>query len=272
MSTHTHANTLYTRADACTHTNTQHLIQLIHPASWTTGNMVNQPCKNTDKTKLTDRIIPFTRLIKTFHHRHGSLDIISGKKENNTWKLIKSQWCKRLHSIIGAINKLSSMITGTYGRFKLAWNKNRESGSHSETLKGQERLLETGDTFSKQGKHSPEREEWAVYDTHSDGRNAHWTRACSTSGHFPTSQQPLLPVWHHRPQGVKVKRAETVGCRPNYEQTEAEKGRGRQRKSVVAERELSDSFPWQDDKTVRNAVERGKRSDQEPENEKKGKK
>lgn len=69
-----------------------------------------------------------------------------------------------------------------------------------------------------------------------------------------------------------MKRAETVGCRPNYEQTEAEKGRGRQRKSVVAERELSDSFPWQDDKTVRNAVERGKRSDQEPENEKKGKK
>lgn len=54
--------------------------------------------------------------------------------------------------------------------------------------------------------------------------------------------------------------------------TEAEKGRVRQRKSVVAERGLSDSFPWQDDKTVRNAAERGKRSDQELKNEKRGQK
>ncbi len=69
-----------------------------------------------------------------------------------------------------------------------------------------------------------------------------------------------------------MKCAETVGCRPNYKRTEAKKGRARQRKSVVAERGLSDSFPWQDDKTVRNAVERGKRSDQELKNEKKGKK
>lgn len=77
--THTHLQShyTYTRIDACTHTNTQHLIQLIHPASWTTGNMVNHPCKNKDKTKLTDRIIPFTRLIKTCHHCHGSLEIIS---------------------------------------------------------------------------------------------------------------------------------------------------------------------------------------------------
>lgn len=69
-----------------------------------------------------------------------------------------------------------------------------------------------------------------------------------------------------------MKCAQTVGCRPNYGRTEAEKGRVRQRKSVVAERGLSDSFPWQDDKTVRNAAERGKRSDQELKNEKRGQK
>lgn len=41
---------------------------------------------------------------------------------------------------------------------------------------------------------------------------------------------------------------------------------------MVAERGLSDSFPWQNDKTVRNAVERGKRSDQELKNEERGEK
>ena len=41
---------------------------------------------------------------------------------------------------------------------------------------------------------------------------------------------------------------------------------------MVAKRGLSDSFPWQDDKTVRNAVKRGKRSDQELKKEKMGKK
>lgn len=40
---------------------------------------------------------------------------------------------------------------------------------------------------------------------------------------------------------------------------------------MAAERGLSDSFPWQDDKTVRNAAARGKRSDQELKNEKEGK-
>lgn len=63
-----------------------------------------------------------------------------------------------------------------------------------------------------------------------------------------------------------------MGRRPSYERAEAETGKVRQRKSVVAERGLSDSFPWQDDKTVRNAVERGKRSDQELKNEKRGEK
>lgn len=51
-----------------------------------------------------------------------------------------------------------------------------------------------------------------------------------------------------------------------------QKKAARQRKSVVTERGLSDSFPWQDDKTVRNAAERGKRSDQELKNEKRGEK
>lgn len=59
-----------------------------------------------------------------------------------------------------------------------------------------------------------------------------------------------------------MKRAETVRT-----QTEL-RGGVRQRKSVAAQRGLSDSFPWQDDKTVRNAAERGKRSDQELKNEK----
>lgn len=64
-----------------------------------------------------------------------------------------------------------------------------------------------------------------------------------------------------------------LGAGPNRkaEHTEAEKVRTRQRKSVAAERGLSDLFPWQDDKTVWNAVERGKRTDRKPENEKRGK-
>lgn len=40
---------------------------------------------------------------------------------------------------------------------------------------------------------------------------------------------------------------------------------------MVTERGFSDSFPWQDDKTVWNVVERGMRSDQELKNEKRGK-
>lgn len=41
---------------------------------------------------------------------------------------------------------------------------------------------------------------------------------------------------------------------------------------MAAERGLSDLFPWHDDKTVRNAAERGKRSDQELKKEKRRKK
>ena len=46
----------------------------------------------------------------------------------------------------------------------------------------------------------------------------------------------------------------------------------RQSKSVATESGLSDSFPWQVDKTVWNAVEKGKRSDQELKNENQGEK
>lgn len=64
---------------------------LSHTHKHGTSNPANPPSqlvtwlitrvKNKNKTKLTDRIIPFTRLIKTFHNCHGSLEIISEKKK-----------------------------------------------------------------------------------------------------------------------------------------------------------------------------------------------
>lgn len=90
------------------------------------------------------------------------------------------------------------------------------------SLKGHNRRLQTGDTFSKQGKHFPKREEWAFYDTHSDGRNVGWTRARSTLGHFPIALAPALTssaAW------VKVKCAETEGCRRNSKRTGTERRR-----------------------------------------------
>lgn len=55
--------------------------------------------------------------------------------------------------------------------------------------------------------------------------------------------------------------------RQNYKRTETQKDLARQRKSVAAQRGPSDSFPWQDDKTARNAAQRGNRNDQELKNE-----
>lgn len=63
-----------------------------------------------------------------------------------------------------------------------------------------------------------------------------------------------------------------TGCRPNYEWTKAEKRPNETKKKCGGwQTELSDSFPWQDDKIVWNArMERGKRSDQELSNQERG--
>lgn len=70
--------------------NWHHTCSHTHTHKHRTSNPANPPSqlvtwlitrvKNKNKTKLTDRIISFTRLIKTFHNCHGSLEIISGKK------------------------------------------------------------------------------------------------------------------------------------------------------------------------------------------------
>lgn len=62
-----------------------------HAHKYRTSNPANPPSqlvtwlitrvKNKNTTKLTDRIIPFTRLIKMFHNCHGSLDSILKKRK-----------------------------------------------------------------------------------------------------------------------------------------------------------------------------------------------
>lgn len=86
-----------------------------------------------------------------------------------------------------------------------------------------------------------------------------------------TSQQPLLLTYAFMGRGLGGE-----GCRrrPNYEWTKAEKRPNETKEKCRGwQTELSDSFPWQDDKTVWNArMERGKRSDQELSNEERGEK
>lgn len=73
--------------------------------------------------------------------------------------------------------------------------------------------------------------------------------------------------------GSKLSVPRRWGADPNGGWTEAEaetkeeKGKRKKKKPAAPrpreEGRLSDLFPWQDDKTARNATERGKRSDQE---------
>lgn len=58
--------------------------------------------------------------------------------------------------------------------------------------------------------------------------NARWTRARSTSGHFPTALAPGVTSLAAEGRGVKVKCAETVGCRAEL--------RGRERQSETKEK------------------------------------
>lgn len=209
------------------------------------------------KTRLNWLIELFHLLVWLKHFTTAMVHWRSGEKiENNMWNLIKSQWCK---GFIQLLVQITSSVTWWLAH--TATSKKGMRGTTFTLFKRQYRLHETGDTSSKQGRHFPQREKLAVYNTQK------WTcrtQAHSTSGHFPAAFTPA--VWHHR-QGEGRRLPNT----PNYEWTKAEKGRMRQRKSVEAERGLSDSFPWQDDKIVWNAMERGKRCDQELNNEKRGK-
>lgn len=192
-------------------------------------------------------------------------DHLGRKNENTTRKLIKSQWCKRLYSITGANNKLCSMITGTYGRIILAL---KETRNHRATLKlfkragqrswNRRHSLQTREALSRKGRMSvgPQQK-----------------RSVDASKHDLRSR-PDRPMTHdiigHVGQG-EVRWDSRTQAELQVDRGR-EKGRVRQRKSVVAERGPSDLLPWQDDKTVRNAVERGKRSDQELKNKKRGEK
>lgn len=113
------------------------------------------------------------------------------------------------------------MITDTQRHHELAWKKNRESGGHFETLsKGQDRLLDTGETFHKQGKHSqfttPSQTAEMLAETSP-------LELVQPPGHSP---EALAPGVTSQASGVcarlggggdTVKRAETVGCRPSCE-------------------------------------------------------
>lgn len=55
-------------------------------------------------------------------------------------------------------------------------------------------------------------------------------------------------------------------------ETKEEKKEKRKKAWRLRERRLSDLFPWHNDKTARNATERGKRSDQELRHEERGEK
>lgn len=115
---------------------------------------------------------------------------------------------------------------------------------------------------------SPEGEEILFYYTPLANRKlAGQEYSHPSQGHFLEAFAPGMA------SGVTlatVECVETVECREEHgfkAQMEREREKQSETKKRV-ERELSDQFPWQEDKTVRNAGERGKRSDQEKERKK----
>lgn len=150
-------------------------------------------------------------------------------------------------------------ITGTSRKLS-----RKESGQgHFEIFKNRGSRIETGDASSKQQEPFPQMRRM--------NKQRHWrgrTWAPSTlrsPPNIPCSCCDTADALGHAGvcESGRVRR-------PNSEHSEPEDGKVGQKKSVAAERGLSDSLPWQDDKTVWNVAEKGKRSDQELQEEKRG--
>lgn len=107
-----------------------------------------------------------------------------------------------------------------------------------------ERLLETGDTFSKQGKHSAQREEWPVYNRQKCSLD---TSSFDPGSPLPNSLCSCRDItarggrgWLERRAGSKLSVPRRWGADPNGGWTEAEaetkeeKGKKKEKASSAA--------------------------------------